>query len=66
MKAMEKAKMVKFKEGLKAKASKPSATLSAKQMQMPMGETAMRSELGGVVVSNQKVFVRCNAHHGRE
>ena len=48
MKAMEKAKMVKFKEGLKAKASKPSAMITAKQDPMAVGLTAEQPPMGGV------------------
>ena len=40
--------MVKFKEGLKAKASKPSAMITAKQDPMAVGLTAEQPPMGGV------------------
>ena len=55
MKAMEKAKMVKFKEGLKAKASKPSAMETAKQPAMGVGLTASQPQLGGVTASQPQM-----------
>lgn len=47
MKAMEKAKMVKFKEGLKAKAAKPSATITAKNFQPGDMPTVRTGQIGG-------------------